>query len=182
MSKGGYLGGSTVIYVGSRWFGRGNTKSKPAENKKAPPVPTKPKREKNPQKSSPSLPRKGNGLTISEMVAKAEQNVRRIEGEIARTKQRLAALERDLIRALSESEIARNLPRKSAIGAALHAAEKAKSASLSFEIGHKKGDLAEVERKAERKARPNCHNAPKQVEVEHRVGGKVVSKRIVDRS
>jgi len=62
---------------------------------------------------------KCNGLTIPEQVAKASKTVRTIEADIAKTKLRLANLERLLVDARKQLERAENLPRRSAVGQAL---------------------------------------------------------------
>lgn len=185
MGKGGYNGGSTVIHAGSSWFGRGSVTSQPGEKKKRPPADTRPKRKKKGAKVDISAPKKGSGLTIAEITVKAEQKVRALESDITKTKQRLASLERDLTRARSELDTARNLPRKTALGAALHEAEKAKTAPQTPKSGRKRRNninLSEAERQADREARENFRNAPKAVDVEHRAAGKLVGKRVVTRS
>lgn len=127
---GTYNGGSTVIHAGSGWFGKGSVTSQPGEKKKHPPRTSKPKKRKA-KKGSPTPRAKGNGLTIPEMIARAEKRVQAIHKEIANTKRRLAALERDLTRAQSQVEVARNTPRKTAAGAALHEAEKERRETAS---------------------------------------------------
>jgi hypothetical protein len=129
MGRGGYNGGSTVIHAGSGWFGRGSVTSQPSEKKKHPSSPAKPHRKrKKAKRNAPPSSSKGSGLTIPEMVAKAENKVRSISNEIASTKRRLAVLERDLESAKAHAKAVRNTPRRTALGAALLEAEKAKSA------------------------------------------------------
>lgn len=128
MGRGGYNGGSTVIHAGSGWFGKGSVTSQPSEKKKrGSAASTKSRRKKNKSKQVASRkPSKGNGLTIPEMIARAEKKVRSISSEIANTKKRLAALERDLEKAKAQVDAARNTPRRTALGNAILAAQKAK--------------------------------------------------------
>ena len=182
MGKGGYIGGSTVIHAGSGWIGRGSVTSQPAEKPKRAPATGKANSKKKARKGSLGAPKKGNGLTIAETVAKANQKVHSIESEIGRTKQRLGALERDLTQALKEVEAAQNLPRKTALGVALQEADKSKPAVKPAKSKIKTGKLSEADRIAERLARQNYRDAPKGVVVEHRVAGKMVGNRTVERS
>lgn len=120
MSKGGYNGGSTLVHAGSSWGGRGSVTSQPAD---------KPKR-KSPK---PKLPRRkgrsanGNGLTIPEQISRATERVQAVESEIVKTKRLLAKLERDLVKALEGVVAAQSLRRRTALGTALHEAQKAKA-------------------------------------------------------
>lgn len=186
MGKGGYNGGSTVINAGSGWVGRGSVTSQSGgPKKKQSAVNTKSKRKKKGPKVDFSVSKKGNGLTIREMVTKAEQRVLTIESDIVKAKQRLRTLERDLVRARLEVETARNLPRKTALGAALHDAQRANAIIKTPESEKKepkKGRVSEAERVADRRARENFRSAPKDVAVEHRAAGRVVSERVVTRS
>lgn len=189
MSKGGYHGGSTVIHAGSGWVGRGSVTSQPADKPKRAPAPSKPKPKKKAKKGSLGVANKGNGLTIAEIVAKAAQKVRALENEIAKARKRLTVLESDLARAKVDADATRNLPRKSALGAALHEAGKAKPVAVPVKPSTKpakpkgnSGKQSDAERKAEREARERYRSAPKEVAVEHRVGGVIVSKRTVERS
>lgn len=180
MGKGGYNGGSTVIHAGSGWFGRGSVTSQPADKKKSAPAPTKLKRNKKAQKGSLGVPKKGNGLTRSDIVAKAAQKVRSIESEIAKTKQRLATLERDLAQAMIDVKNAQSLPPKTATRPARYSADEVKEAAKAAKRND--GKLTDAERKAERVARQNFRTALKEVVVEERMGGRLVGKRTVERS
>lgn len=66
-----------------------------------------------------SAPGKGNGLTIAEQVAKAEKWVRAVEADVARARQKLGKLDRQLAEARKQLDRAKNLPRRSALGQAL---------------------------------------------------------------
>lgn len=180
MGKGGYNGGSTVIHGGSGWFGRGSVTSQPGEKKKKQPIP--PPNSKKKKKAKPSAPKnlapKGSGLTIAEIVARAEKKVRSVEGELSRAKSRVAALEQDLAKARAEAEKARDLPRKTALGMALHQGEKAKTKGT----GAARTLPSKAEREADKAARTNFKNASKEVVVEHRSAGLLIGKRVVKRS
>lgn len=117
MSKGGYNGGSTVIRGGSDWIGRGSVTSQPGEKKKKPPMPAKPNRAKKAQKAAAPPAPSRSGLTRAEIVARAQQRVRRLEAEITKAQRNLQNLRRQHAAALAEAEEARSLPPKSAAGA-----------------------------------------------------------------
>ncbi|WP_430445314.1 hypothetical protein [Sphingorhabdus contaminans] len=177
MGKGGYNGGSTVIHAGSGWFGGGSVTSRPADKKKASPHSLKPKRKKSAKVKNAVASKKGNGLTIAEKIRKADQKVLSLESEIGKTRRHLAALERDLTRAKSEAEAARNLPRKTALGAALHEAGKLKTATPATS-GVDAGADKPV-KKPKRKAGKKHPSGLRNVIVENRAAGKLISERIV---
>jgi hypothetical protein len=122
-----------VIHAGLGWFGKGSVTSQPADKKKKPPAPVKPNRKKKAKKGSLGVSSKGNGLTRADIVAKAAQKVRTIESEIAKTKQRLAALERDLAQATVDVKAAQSLPAKTALGLAHQSAKRPKTSHVPIE-------------------------------------------------
>jgi predicted nucleic acid-binding Zn-ribbon protein len=123
MGRGTYHGGSTLIGPRSTgWVGRGSPTMQPASKKKGRAAPkrknqtaTRPKHAK--AAAPPSA--KGNGLTIAEKVARARRKVEAIRAEIAKTRKRLVDLDRELGEAERSLELARSLPRRSALGKAL---------------------------------------------------------------
>ena len=133
MGRGGYNGGSTIIGPRSiGWFGgRGSVTSQPSSNgKKAKVRLSKPKKKRKgpkPGNAAPMAPKKGNGLTIPEQVAKARKRVQAVEADVQKTRQRLRALERQLEDARRQLERAENLPRRSPLGQALAKALDPKS-------------------------------------------------------
>lgn len=115
MGKGGYLGGSTIVGAhGSGWVGSGSVTSQPASNRKRTPRSKKVPKGDRFQQSS----RKGNGLTIAEQVARANQRVDRLQADIAKAKQRVLALEGQLVEAKRQLDAAKALPRRSEAGRA----------------------------------------------------------------
>lgn len=178
MGKGGYNGGSTVIHAGSGWMGKGSVTSQRL-GKKA--VFGKSGTRKKVPKSDTSVPKKGNGLTIAEIMARARRRVLTLEIEIAQTKKLLAKLERSYTQALVDVDKARRMPRKTAAGAALHQAQK-QSLTEATKTDVVSKTQMNASKNAERIARENYRKAPKEVEVEHRVAGVLVTKRVVKRS
>lgn len=179
MSKGGYNGGSTVIHAGSGWFGRGSVTSQPTDKKKKPASTTQPKRKKKALKGSLGVPSKGNGLTRSDIVAKAAQKARSIESEIAKSKQRLATLERDLALAMIEVKAAQSLPTKTKPRPTGNLTEGAKAAAKAAQ--RKEEGIKDADQKVEQGLQQNIRTARNKVVVERRVAGKIVGKRIVER-
>lgn len=184
MSGGGYNGGSTVIHGGSGWFGHGSVTSQPGNKSKGglSSAKSRKKAKAKAKKGSPSGPEKGNGLTLAETIAKSVDKVGTIEGEIAKTKLRLAMLEHNLVQAVSEAEVARKLPLKTAKSMALDDTGKAIAPSKPAKSKSTTGTASKAGRAAERKARQNYRNAPKEVVVVHQVAGKIVRTRTVERS
>lgn len=126
MGKGGYIGGSTVIHAGSDWFGRGSVTSQPSEKKKSKDEPKRPagKKRKGKKKGQPFPNPKGNGLTIPEQIKAAERKVERLASEISQTERKLLRLRNQLENVKKEVERARSLPRRTALGNALHKAQQ----------------------------------------------------------
>lgn len=183
MGKGGYNGGSSVIHAGSGWVGRGSVTSQPGERKKKQPIrPPNPKKKGTQYPATSLPPAKGGGLTIPEIIARADRKVKSIEAELARTRKKLSSLERELAMAMEDAAKARNLPRKTALGIALHEAEQTQPNGKPKKRKARINMLSEAEREAERAARANFKSAPKEVVVEHRSAGILVGKRVVERS
>lgn len=123
MSKGSYLGGSTLIGPRSTgWFGTGSPTMQPA-TKKSKSGTSKPKSKKPSHQQS----RKGNGLTIPEQVANARNRVETVRADIVKARKRLADLERQLAEAERQFEATKTLPRRSPIGKATAEAVEAKA-------------------------------------------------------
>lgn len=178
MGKGGYNGGSTVIHAGSGWMGKGSvTTQRPG--KKA--TFGKSGSQKKVPRNDTSVPKKGSGLTLAEIMAKAQRRVRTLEIEISKTKRLLVTLERSYTQALIDVENVRSMPRKTAAGAALHQAQKQSLTEAPKPSVVSKTQM-KASKNAERIARENYRNAPKEVEVEHRIAGVLVAKRLVKRS
>lgn len=179
MGKGGYIGGSTVIHAGSGWFGKGSITSQPGGKKKRQSVQSKPKRKKKTSKSDTSVPKKGNGLTLAEIKAKAQKKVRAIESEIAKTKRRLAQLERDHAKALVEAEKTNKMPPKTAIGMALQKAHQTSAKSKS-NLGTEVSNVSENEADFRRKV--TFRETSKGVVIEHRSARKVPTSKVAKNS
>ena len=179
MGKGGYNGGSTVIHAGSGWFGKGSVTSQPEGKKKPKAALTKPKRKKKSGKKTTSVPKKGNGLTLPEILARARQKVQAIEAEIAKTKKHLAKLERERTKAQADAEKATKLPPKTAMGIAFQNAQQS-SAAVKAEAGKEKTDEANDTPESGR--RVTFRKTSKGVVIEHRSARKIPASMLAKKS
>ena len=171
MGKGGYTGGSTIIHPGSSWFGKSSSQTAKKKKTKpvAPPVSSKPRKKKS-ERVEPPLEKRSLGLTRAEIVTKTLKRVHLLEREIATAKRRLSALERDLVRAQADAVAAQQLPPKSALGLALREA-------------HSKAPPDQTAKPVVKEHEAKRHrNAPKEIDVEHRIAGKLIGTRKVIRS
>src|SRR4051812_28538369 len=133
MGKGSYLGGSTLIRGSGCHSPKAKTKvgainlnahlDKPklpknlrkrkikATKRQVEAVTTQPTpRSAKASKPTSGAPRKGNGLTIPQMVERARKRVAAIESDLAKTRTRLSQLERELRVAIRQVDEAQALP------------------------------------------------------------------------
>lgn len=122
MGKGSRVGGSgwAGVHGSLVGMGRGFPGPKPSFAKKP-----KAKNGKKKEVKQPIPKFKGRGLTIPEQIKAGEKKVGRIWSEIKQTERKLLELNCQLESANSDLEKARNQPRKTALGQALHQASKA---------------------------------------------------------
>lgn len=148
MGKGGYLGGSTIIRAWGGHASKSKTQvgainlnahlDKPTQPKSVRKRKVKGTQQKadvssaKPQKTTakahkpaPAAPRKGNGLTIPEMIGKARKRVEAVEADLAKARRRVAEFDRQLLAAKKQLAEAENLSRRSALGHALAKATEA---------------------------------------------------------
>lgn len=109
-------------------------------------------------------------------VQRAAKRVQAVQLDIDAAQKRLHLLQSQLSTLIGELKVAVQIarPMKSRCVATKPKAKTGPNA--------KRPKQSAADRLAEKKARAIFHNAPKEVEVEHRVGGVLVGKRIVTRS
>lgn len=88
------------------------------------PRPKNPPKVAGATKKKPKNRKPGGGLTIAEMISRAKIKVDRLVAEIQREERKLAGLREQLKSAERQLQVAQDTPRRSAIGRALHDAQR----------------------------------------------------------